>query len=711
MYQFFDTLTDDSGNALLGATVAVTNYPSGATASIYATNGTTQPIANATVAADITGQVSFFAPDGAYTLTYAYKGTTYKTRAPVQMADPMGFVAATDSGSANAYVVTSNAYPAQLYTGLKLEFKAANSNTGASTLVLNGSAAIAINQPGGLGIIAGMIQANGLVRVEYDGTQWQIVGSQSQPFYGLSLAEGTAGVTPANYAYPIGTSLRMAPDTSGNTDCTAQIQALLNVAGVAALDGELRVVTIYPGTYKITRLYMNYSNVHLVILPGATLVQTQVGIANRNNTGQVPAYAAIHINPLAYTCNPGSAVTAIQNVQVYGGGAVQGPYTNNPGYQQYALGIVSNDCHKCYVHDIFISGFGGENILLNPSGWNTCYDLRIYNCEVSQGGEVGINNARAFEVMRNYVHDSWVQNGVGGDGDQGIVGFNRIRNMAGGALTPGGSGAKDITASREIIYVGNVCTSTGLSIAGTYAMFASDDGATTVPKYNHRYIGNTFDAHAGPIGIGCDYNTALNICIENNTVTSLTYGGGTGIDFSVVNGSGKYYLRGNNFNPGLTGNAGYGVSISGGTPTVYIEEGNDISGHATADINWSSPIVLIAEFLLSTNLSLTGFTGGPLNVACTIVKHGNYALLNLSSVNGTSNATTMTLGTLPAYLRPTRSQNILTVVTDNGVNSIGIAQVASSGTITFFKDINGSAFTGSGTKGLTGPYNLAWLLN
>src|SRR5580658_3487814 len=121
MLQFFDTLTDDSGNALLGATVAVTAFPGGGAATIYSTNGTTAPIATSTVVADITGQVSFYAPDGAYILTYSYKGTIYKTCSPVQLIDPMGFVAATDTGSAaNVYAVSGSQYPAQLYVGMKL---------------------------------------------------------------------------------------------------------------------------------------------------------------------------------------------------------------------------------------------------------------------------------------------------------------------------------------------------------------------------------------------------------------------------------------------------------------------------------------------------------------------------------------------------------------------------------------------------------------
>lgn len=181
MLQYFETLTDDSGNSLLGATVTVTNYPSGSLASIYNTNGTASPVAASTVSSDITGQVSFYVPDGAYTLTYSYKATVYKTKSPVQMIDPLGFVTATDLGAANAYVVTSSAYPASLYTGLKVEFKAANTNTTASTFNLNATGTQPLHVPGGGVLTAGTILAGGIYRLEWDGTQWQFLGSLAQP--------------------------------------------------------------------------------------------------------------------------------------------------------------------------------------------------------------------------------------------------------------------------------------------------------------------------------------------------------------------------------------------------------------------------------------------------------------------------------------------------------------------------------------------------
>ena len=202
MLQFFDTLQDTSGNALAGtATITVTAYPGGGAAAIYSTNGTAAPITGSVVTADATGQVSFFIPDGAYIFTYRNNGTVYKTRSPVQVGDPMGFVAATDTGIANAYVVSDSRFPLSLYTGLKFEWKAANSNTGGSTLNLNGTGAQALVYPGGSAITIGQIQAGGLYRAEWDGSKWQLSQCQSPPVFVQTQTEINAGVTPTNLTY------------------------------------------------------------------------------------------------------------------------------------------------------------------------------------------------------------------------------------------------------------------------------------------------------------------------------------------------------------------------------------------------------------------------------------------------------------------------------------------------------------------------------
>jgi hypothetical protein len=363
MLQFFDTLTDDSGNSLLGATVTVTNYPSGTLASIYSTNGTTSPIANSAVAADITGQVSFYAPDGAYTLTYAYKGTNYKVRSPVQLLDPMGFVAATDTGVANAYVVAGAQYPAQKYIGLKLEFLAQHANTTAATLTYQGDAGFAINQPGGVALGAGMIATLGLTRVEWDGTQWQLIGAQNQPFYALTPAEIAAGLTYANItntSYVGGDLRRYGATLNGNI--TAAMQSAIAQAQQA---GASKIV--FPEELGTgCTVTAGFTSAVPIVIEGAGYSECVI-----TATGDF----TILTLPLAAS---GSRISGIR--------------FNGIGVGATQAGVVLTNCNQCVFTNVRVTNFGRGFQLVQ--GANACYLNTWINCRSES------NNLFNFDLGR-----------------------------------------------------------------------------------------------------------------------------------------------------------------------------------------------------------------------------------------------------------------------------------------------------------------------
>lgn len=341
MLQFFDTLTDVSGNALLGATVTVTNYPSGTAATIYSTNGTANPIANNTVQADITGQVSFFVPDGTYILTYAYKSVTYKTRSPVQILDPMGFVAQTDSGVANAYVVTSQQVAAQIYAGMKIEILVGNANTGASTLVVNGSAAVPILQPNLTPLLPGMMPKNSITRLEYDGTQWQLIGAQlPQPFYNQTAQELSRSITPTDFTqmpFPFYDVRRTGAKGDGVTDDTAAIQQALNVGSVLGI----AVVIPYGFTFKITNYISLPSNTSLHIMGTVSCTNRNSGFYSAQTSNiLIQGYKGCLITDSTVANQLNASITAITKatnavVTINTGGTTH-PFTNYIGQQ---LGI------------------------------------------------------------------------------------------------------------------------------------------------------------------------------------------------------------------------------------------------------------------------------------------------------------------------------------------------------------------------------------
>jgi hypothetical protein len=103
------------------------------------------------------------------------------------------YVYAADSGAANVYAVTLAPVPGAYAAGLQVTFKAANANTGASTLNVNGLGAEAIKKSGGATALAtGDILAGQIVSVVYDGTNFQIQTGLTGPA-GATGGTGIAG--------------------------------------------------------------------------------------------------------------------------------------------------------------------------------------------------------------------------------------------------------------------------------------------------------------------------------------------------------------------------------------------------------------------------------------------------------------------------------------------------------------------------------------
>jgi hypothetical protein len=82
---------------------------------------------------------------------------------------------APDTGSANAYVVTLTGVSTAYSAGLRIQFKAGNANTTASTLNVNAQGAKNITYQDASAIASGTIAANSIVDVMYDGTQFLLM--------------------------------------------------------------------------------------------------------------------------------------------------------------------------------------------------------------------------------------------------------------------------------------------------------------------------------------------------------------------------------------------------------------------------------------------------------------------------------------------------------------------------------------------------------
>jgi len=83
---------------------------------------------------------------------------------------------ATDTGTANNYVITLS-YTPTLTAGLAVSFQAANTNTGPSTLNVNGLGPKEIRSNSGTPMVAGQITAGQILELRYDGAAFRVMAT------------------------------------------------------------------------------------------------------------------------------------------------------------------------------------------------------------------------------------------------------------------------------------------------------------------------------------------------------------------------------------------------------------------------------------------------------------------------------------------------------------------------------------------------------
>ncbi len=103
----------------------------------------------------------------------------------------------TDTGAANAYVVNvPYPVPVAYVAGMTIRFKAANANSGASTVNVNGLGAVAIKRAGGAALASGDILSGQVLELTYDGVNFQMAN-----YLGISAGTTTNNFTSVNIPY------------------------------------------------------------------------------------------------------------------------------------------------------------------------------------------------------------------------------------------------------------------------------------------------------------------------------------------------------------------------------------------------------------------------------------------------------------------------------------------------------------------------------
>lgn len=248
----------------------------------------------------------------------------------------------TDAGAADAYTVTTPALSA-LAAGNLVFFKvgAGNTNTGASTLAVNGLTAKNIYFQG-VPLQAGMLVAGQEYAVIYDGTQFELLGGFTtrpnavDPAYiadSSAVADTiTVAPAPALTSYVAGQKLivKVANTNTGATNLNANAlgNKAVQAAGAALVAGQLVAGLVYEFVYDGTQFQVESPNPALASADifvgnasGLAAAVAMSGDATISNTGAVTVVAAHTTGVIQYAApvangNSGTAFTVNFSKQV-----------------------------------------------------------------------------------------------------------------------------------------------------------------------------------------------------------------------------------------------------------------------------------------------------------------------------------------------------------------------------------------------------------
>jgi hypothetical protein len=303
------------------------------------------------------------------------------------------WLGAASSGTANVQTVTTTSPPSgfSLTTGYRVTFPVGVANTGATTLNVNGTGALNVfrQTPSGvLPLVGGEFVVSQRLLVEYDGVQWELLGSSAQ-------VGGYGAFTPLASAAT--TDLGLIPSHNVQITGTAAITSFGSSA-----------TTTYP-VYKI-----GFATNGVVLTNSASLSLT----SNANITAQVGDTAEMlyggggnwfMLSYQRFTGNPLVPTPIVQTVQRFTTGS--GTYTPTTGALRSRVRMCASGG----------SGGGGGNAGTAGAAGNTT----TFGAWTALGGSAGGGNNTA--------------GGAGGTGGASGTG-TLVMRTPGGSGGPGGNG-------------------------------------------------------------------------------------------------------------------------------------------------------------------------------------------------------------------------------------------------------------------------------
>lgn len=155
--------------------------------------------------------------------------------------------AATDTGAANAYVLTTANTVTSYVANAVFIFKASATNTGATTVNVNGIGAKTIQRQAGTDLVAGDITINAMVMIAYDGTQFKLLTATSE-----SAAAATSATAAAASATSASSSASSATSSASSATSSASAASASATAAANSVIKEIQIVVSSPTGAAIT---------------------------------------------------------------------------------------------------------------------------------------------------------------------------------------------------------------------------------------------------------------------------------------------------------------------------------------------------------------------------------------------------------------------------------------------------------------------------
>jgi hypothetical protein len=623
-----------------------------------------------------------------------------------------------DSGTATAYVVTTQGQPTGAYVdGTTIQFKPNSTNTGAATLAVNGLPATSIVRFNNTALIAGDVVGGAWVEVVYDAAisafrftsagQTAVVSGTISPAppvnkVGLVAAGGSAiTVLPSDATWAIDQSI--SPTWTGAHTFSNTITVnggMTSSAGIVVNSATGGAQGI--GTINALGLFVN----------GVAVVTTATVAGGANPTASV-GLAAVNGSATSFMRSDGAPALSQSIAPTW-----TGAHTFTPAS---GVGITANASTGNF--GLIVNGTGlVDSMAINSAGR---FSSVVLQHATVLRGQFAWDETASKATLSTNVAGGIVQI-LSGNGAAGIV-IGASQNVtisapvSGDALTINtASGGNAITMQNagavavEIQMTNSAGTmSIDITNLGTSQIVATGALQLSVPSSKGITI-----ASAGAVSIAAPTSgvalTVNSVAATTGLVINLADSVSNGIQI-VDGGANLTQLR------LLTNNTTARIQATGTTTAITLEVpggGVAVTVASTGGVTIANPTggskgvgtinALNGYYTNGVNNIQTGtFTGTLTGCTTSPTATFNYTIINGSiatvscatTLLATSNATTCTITGLPAVLQPTRQQACGAQVEDNTLLVSGfVVFLAASGTINLA--VAGNTFTPTGTKGL-----------